>query len=191
VQQSNTFDDNAERGRPFEVPDNILVSKSTADADLSIHEEQNVEELLHDSPPPSLEGTNNGSIDGDVEDNISIPEEDNVASQEIITEDETSRGEYVSTLKEALNDGDHSDTDTEANDSDDDEDDDDDAVLIFGKDSCDSCPKCKSQLCMKEQNVSINITDYSYIVICTSCNIRIIIKNVLSNRQKSFLSCGV
>ena len=190
VQQSNTFDDNAERGRPFEVPDNILVSESTAaDADLSIHEEQNVEELLHDSPPPSLEGRNSGSIDGDVEDNLSIPEEDNVASQEILSEEDTSKGEYISTLKEALNNADHSDTDTEANDSDDE--DDDDVVLIFGKDSCDSCPKCKSQLCMKEQNVSINITDYSYIVICTSCNIRIIIKNVLSNRQKSFLSCGV
>merc|ERR1712045_15689 len=92
VQQSNTFDDNAERGRSFEVPDNILVSESTAaDADLSIHEEQNIEELLHDSPPPSLEGRNSGSIDGDVEDNLSIPEEDNVASQEKLSEEDTSK----------------------------------------------------------------------------------------------------
>ena len=70
---------------------------------------------------------------------------------------------------------------------DDEEDEEECYELVFGKDSCTACPGCNTTL-SRNWNVSINIVDFSYIVTCTACNKRIVIRNLFSERQKKALS---
>ena len=58
--------------------------------------------------------------------------------------------------------------------------------LVFGKDSCTACPGCKTTL-SRNWNVSINIVDFSYIVTCSGCGTRIVIRNLFSESQKNAL----
>ena len=89
---------------------------------------------------------------------------------------------HISTLREAL-----LDTDEDLEEETEDEEDEDYCELVWGKDSCSVCPSCQKVLTMKETNVSINLVDSSYIITCSSCSQKIVIRNLLSDRQKALL----
>ena len=61
---------------------------------------------------------------------------------------------------------------------------------VAGRDSCDLCPCCGAEVTLMEPNYSINLEDFSCVVSCPQCEVTIVIKNALTDRQKSFLSCG-
>ena len=57
----------------------------------------------------------------------------------------------------------------------------------------DKCPDCECRLetGASAVNFSLNMADFSILVDCIKCGIRVQLKGVLGSRQKAFLSCGV
>jgi hypothetical protein len=64
-------------------------------------------------------------------------------------------------------------------------------ILISGVDHCDRWPKCKQTLDSSSTNLSIDFVDFSVILVCDGCGVRVRMRGVLGERQKAFLSCGV
>jgi len=64
-------------------------------------------------------------------------------------------------------------------------------MLTNGLDNCDNCPKCKEPFNPNTENLSIDFVDFSLIIICDGCNIRVKIKGGLGEKQKSFLSGAI
>ena len=91
---------------------------------------------------------------------------------------------HYRTLREALTD---SDAETEPETEPEDEEEEDSIELVHGKDAIDSCPNCQAALSMVQGQISINIADFSYIVTCSGCGKRIVIKDLISERQKALL----
>jgi len=89
-------------------------------------------------------------------------------------------GEVV-TLNRAL--GASSDSDTE-------EEEDETIILNNGIDHCDSCPKCKKPLDSSSTNLSIDFVDFSVILVCDGCGVRVRMRGVLGEGQKAFLHCA-
>ena len=65
------------------------------------------------------------------------------------------------------------------------EEEDDSIELVHGRDAIESCPDCQALLSMKQGNVSINLVDFSYIVTCSNCSKRIVIRGIISEKQKA------
>ena len=63
-------------------------------------------------------------------------------------------------------------------------------LSIAGRDSCDLCPRCAAEFTLMESNYSINLQDFSCVVSCSQCKVTIVIRNALTERQKTFLNCG-
>merc|ERR1712193_250317 len=81
----------------------------------------------------------------------------------------------VTTLRDALEGFEESETDTEEED--------DVVELNHGRDSCDLCPCCGAEVTLMEPNYSINLEDFSCVVSCPQCEVTIVIKNALTDRQ--------
>merc|ERR1712133_24772 len=132
--------------------------------------------------PDELEVGNDGESETAVDELLSDEEE---TSEDIASADDMKADDVVISLREALCSSDDVDSDSSYTDEDEDT-----VELVFGKDNCDDCPRCQKEIQKKEENISINIVDGTYIIICGFCDVRIVLKNALSERQKQFLYCG-
>jgi len=66
-------------------------------------------------------------------------------------------------------------------------------VLRSGVDCIEKCPDCQARLEIgaRSVNFSLNMADFSILMDCMECGVRVKLKGVLGSRQMALLSCGM
>ena len=60
-------------------------------------------------------------------------------------------------------------------------------------DPTDKCPECKAKLETGQRavNFSLNLADFSILVDCMECGVRVRVKGMLGAKQRAVVSCGM